>query len=204
MSSHSSLVNTERETPTLAAALVQFVSCRLPVILCCINCDAKFKSYFLLSSRTRESPAYAPSGTQSEAHSLQSDTRCVRRSTPSWAHPLQHLTRYVLNKQTPNQQLWLSSPKRLYPTKFHPLVLLSCPSMHVRGVCASPRFQVALTHPIPHRLLHSGPKRYDYDAKTNEWVYSHDNVPLHRRLSEEISSTLGQMYHFVNPAHPDS
>ncbi|XP_078531862.1 frataxin, mitochondrial [Lissotriton helveticus] len=52
---------------------------------------------------------------------------------------------YVINKQTPNKQIWLSSPT-------------------------------------------SGPKRYDWTG--NSWVYSHDGVPLHDLLSEELSTAL--------------
>eukprot|EP00054_Salpingoeca_dolichothecata_P006878 m.40274 g.40274 ORF g.40274 m.40274 type:complete len:181 (+) comp16728_c0_seq4:1057-1599(+) len=57
----------------------------------------------------------------------------------------QHGT-YVINKQTPNRQIWLSSPV-------------------------------------------SGPKRYDRN-ENGDWVYSHDNISLHTRLSEEISELL--------------
>eukprot|EP00041_Stephanoeca_diplocostata_P028488 m.809461 g.809461 ORF g.809461 m.809461 type:complete len:202 (+) comp23383_c1_seq16:311-916(+) len=64
---------------------------------------------------------------------------------------------YVINKQTPNQQIWLSSPT-------------------------------------------SGPKRYDFDMSTNTWVYSHDNVTLHARLSTELSAALGQNLVFEPPA----
>ena len=55
---------------------------------------------------------------------------------------------YVINKQTPNQQIWLSSPT-------------------------------------------SGPKRYDYDTTARAWVYSHDSIPLHTRLTDEITTLLG-------------
>ena len=54
---------------------------------------------------------------------------------------------YVINKQTPNKQLWLSSPT-------------------------------------------SGPKRFDFDSAQYQWVYSHDNVTLHDRLTQEISAAL--------------
>eukprot|EP00038_Savillea_parva_P027599 m.60500 g.60500 ORF g.60500 m.60500 type:complete len:217 (-) comp7958_c2_seq1:473-1123(-) len=63
---------------------------------------------------------------------------------------------YVINKQTPNQQIWLSSPT-------------------------------------------SGPKRYDYDRDRHEWVYSHDNIALHQRLTDEISSILGDTIEFRLP-----
>ncbi|XP_062516862.1 frataxin, mitochondrial-like isoform X2 [Corticium candelabrum] len=52
---------------------------------------------------------------------------------------------YVINKQTPNKQLWLSSPI-------------------------------------------SGPKRYDF--LDGEWVYRHDSISLHTRLSQELANLL--------------
>eukprot|EP00035_Acanthoeca_spectabilis_P009250 m.164882 g.164882 ORF g.164882 m.164882 type:complete len:192 (-) comp14662_c2_seq2:1784-2359(-) len=63
---------------------------------------------------------------------------------------------YVINKQTPNQQIWLSSPT-------------------------------------------SGPKRYDFDSESQTWVYSHDNVGLHRRLSDELTAALGETLEFEPP-----
>uniref|UniRef100_A0AC35TSH0 Ferroxidase n=1 Tax=Rhabditophanes sp. KR3021 TaxID=114890 RepID=A0AC35TSH0_9BILA len=48
---------------------------------------------------------------------------------------------YVINKQTPNRQIWLSSPL-------------------------------------------SGPKRYNF--VDNEWVYTHDHVPLNDLLTKEF------------------
>ncbi|XP_071794866.1 frataxin, mitochondrial-like [Asterias amurensis] len=58
---------------------------------------------------------------------------------------------YVINKQSPNKQIWLSSPT-------------------------------------------SGPKRYDY--VNNDWVYSHDGIPMHNLLSEEISKIVGRTLDF--------
>jgi len=63
---------------------------------------------------------------------------------------------FVINKQTPNKQIWLSSP-------------------------------------------FSGPKRYAYDAAADQWMYDHDDVALHKRLSEEISTALGHDYNFHVP-----
>ncbi|XP_022108181.1 uncharacterized protein LOC110988710 [Acanthaster planci] len=54
---------------------------------------------------------------------------------------------YVINKQTPNKQIWLSSPT-------------------------------------------SGPKRYDFTG--DDWVYSHDGVPMLHLLSEEVSRIIGK------------
>eukprot|EP00040_Diaphanoeca_grandis_P027828 m.159281 g.159281 ORF g.159281 m.159281 type:complete len:185 (-) comp31129_c2_seq10:47-601(-) len=63
---------------------------------------------------------------------------------------------YVINKQTPNQQIWLSSPV-------------------------------------------SGPKRYTYDPTATQWMYAHDNVPLHERLSTELSDLLKEPLLFKVP-----
>ncbi|VDP40404.1 unnamed protein product [Soboliphyme baturini] len=57
----------------------------------------------------------------------------------------QDIGTYVINKQTPNKQIWLSSPI-------------------------------------------SGPKRYDY--VDNQWVYLHDQVPLHQLLETELKNTF--------------
>lgn len=44
-----------------------------------------------------------------------------------------------------------------------------------------------------------GPKRYDFDADASTWIYSHDSVPLHERLTKEISEILGEATHIVVP-----
>ncbi|KAI0690694.1 hypothetical protein BC835DRAFT_1280555 [Cytidiella melzeri] len=56
---------------------------------------------------------------------------------------------YVINKQPPNKQIWLSSPV-------------------------------------------SGPKRYDYVAKDDQWVYSRDKQSLGSLLNEELSKAFDQ------------
>jgi len=48
-------------------------------------------------------------------------------------------------------------------------------------------------------LPYSGPKRYDFDETTSSWVYSHDNIPLHTRLSQEISEVLGKETNMTVP-----
>ncbi|KII93447.1 hypothetical protein PLICRDRAFT_35653 [Plicaturopsis crispa FD-325 SS-3] len=55
---------------------------------------------------------------------------------------------YVINKQPPNKQIWLSSP-------------------------------------------FSGPKRYDYSAPRDTWLYSRDDRPLGDLLDQELSDALG-------------
>ncbi|KAF5286870.1 hypothetical protein FQA39_LY00403 [Lamprigera yunnana] len=54
---------------------------------------------------------------------------------------------YVINRQTPNKQIWLSSPT-------------------------------------------SGPKRYDFNADQNCWIYKHDGKTLHQLLQDEIPSIV--------------
>ncbi|KAI0757218.1 hypothetical protein C8Q80DRAFT_1265173 [Daedaleopsis nitida] len=54
---------------------------------------------------------------------------------------------YVINKQPPNKQIWLSSP-------------------------------------------FSGPKRYDYDPRTDGWVYYRDGTSLNDLLNQELSDVL--------------
>ncbi|KAI0085635.1 hypothetical protein BDY19DRAFT_908857 [Irpex rosettiformis] len=56
---------------------------------------------------------------------------------------------YVINKQPPNKQIWLSSPV-------------------------------------------SGPKRYDYVVKEDEWIYSRDQKSLGSLLNEELSKVFDQ------------
>jgi frataxin len=55
---------------------------------------------------------------------------------------------YVINKQPPNKQIWLSSPV-------------------------------------------SGPKRFNFDATTRQWVDSRDGQLLEALLNEELNTSLG-------------
>ncbi|KAI9454845.1 hypothetical protein BJY52DRAFT_1282321 [Lactarius psammicola] len=59
----------------------------------------------------------------------------------------QHGT-YVINKQPPNKQIWLSSPV-------------------------------------------SGPKRFNFDATTRQWVDSRNGHSLEALLNEELNTSLG-------------
>lgn len=72
---------------------------------------------------------------------------------------------YVINKQPPNKQIWLSSP--------------------IRYAASSVTHVVVLT-------LRSGPKRYDYDEKKDGWYYSRDHRSIGSLLEEELSQALGQ------------
>ncbi len=65
---------------------------------------------------------------------------------------------YVLNKQLPNKQIWLSSPV-------------------------------------------SGPKRYDYDAHSDCWMYKHDNRTLHQLLQDEVSKIVRMDLNFFSCEH---
>merc|ERR1719326_194788 len=65
---------------------------------------------------------------------------------------------YVINKQTPNKQIWLSSPT-------------------------------------------TGPKRFDWVADRNQWVYSHDNIALDERLTQELGPIFNDDIDFTQHLH---
>lgn len=69
---------------------------------------------------------------------------------------------YVINKQPPNKQIWLSSPLRC---------------ARCRNFCV---FNILLT-PC------SGPKRYDYDSAHSQWVYARDGHTFDGLLTKELS-----------------
>ena len=71
---------------------------------------------------------------------------------------------FVLNKQPPNQQIWLSSPLRY-----------ECPS-----ACA-----------ISVDREWSGPKRYTWDENTTAWVNTRDRHCLVGLLNKEIQEITG-------------
>ncbi|KAJ6574872.1 hypothetical protein B0H19DRAFT_616889 [Mycena capillaripes] len=70
---------------------------------------------------------------------------------------------YVINKQPPNKQIWLSSP-------FRCCFLLSSSNILIRN--------------------ESGPKRYDYHEGGDAWVYSRDGQSLTDLLNRELSDAL--------------
>eukprot|EP00037_Helgoeca_nana_P022028 m.223852 g.223852 ORF g.223852 m.223852 type:complete len:136 (-) comp25861_c0_seq2:662-1069(-) len=73
----------------------------------------------------------------------------------------------------------------------------SCPRLAVPPTALLPpdgSSAPSLSAPNP-----SGPKRYDYDGDSKGWVYSHDSVALHRRLSDEITAALTSTHEFENP-----
>jgi len=72
---------------------------------------------------------------------------------------------YVINKQPPNKQIWLSSPIRPVP--------LYTKRTNLANLC-----------------VHSGPKRYDYDASAETWFYSRDGTSLGELLTQEFQTIL--------------
>lgn len=76
---------------------------------------------------------------------------------------------YVINKQPPNKQIWLSSPTR-------------CAA---RQPCSALEFDVF-------RRPSSGPKRYDYDPTHNVWFYNRDGRRLRDLLNDELRVALGR------------
>lgn len=72
---------------------------------------------------------------------------------------------YVINKQPPNKQIWLSSPTRYADVfceaaNYHSKLLAAC----------------------------SGPKRYDFDTEKNDWLYSRDATSLGELLRDELKA----------------
>ncbi|PIL29578.1 transporter [Ganoderma sinense ZZ0214-1] len=76
---------------------------------------------------------------------------------------------YVINKQPPNKQIWLSSPFR----------------------CA---FQSYFFVKVPCALTSSGsgPKRYDYMPEEDDWIYSRDGRSLNALLNQELGEVFGR------------
>ena len=77
---------------------------------------------------------------------------------------------YVINKQPPNKQIWLSSPVRCVEI----LVVSWCHYL-LRANC---------------RRASSGPKRYDYSQPEGSWIYSRDQRSLGQLLNEELSKAF--------------
>ena len=77
---------------------------------------------------------------------------------------------YVINKQPPNKQIWLSSPFRL-------VTFCSC------------LYAIAKEIHIPKI---SGPKRYDYIEQKDGWYYSRDGVSIGELLESELSQALNR------------
>ena len=83
---------------------------------------------------------------------------------------------FVVNKQTPNRQIWLSSPVRRAP-----------PATDVYEVPAA-----GLTRSHAPSRVSSGPWRYDRAADGGAgWRYRRDGHTLHARLEEELGALCG-------------
>ncbi|KAH7576827.1 hypothetical protein JRO89_XS01G0158100 [Xanthoceras sorbifolium] len=87
---------------------------------------------------------------------------------------------YVLNKQTPNRQLWLSSPVRgsLIPS---PLVssVFCCLCVELKV------FLVMLSSC-------SGPSRFDWDQNVQAWVYRRTKANLLKVFEDELEQLCGE------------
>lgn len=80
---------------------------------------------------------------------------------------------YVINKQPPNKQIWLSSPIRF--------ALPSLPPFFLHSHLWRTDFESTC----------SGPKRFDFvDGK--RWVYTRDGTVLKDLLDEELSGIVGR------------
>jgi frataxin len=98
---------------------------------------------------------------------------------------------YVVNKQPPNKQIWLSSPIRFVSSL--PIAYQVSP----RGVAIDDgagfsernarltRFPQLFSSP-----LCSGPKRYDYDVDSSVWFYHRDGDTFHDLLTRELKVLL--------------
>ena len=84
---------------------------------------------------------------------------------------------FVVNKQTPNRQIWLSSPVRRAP----PAARAAAPRRSgTDGACA---------RAVPPS---SGTWRYDRAADGGDgWRYRRDGHTLHARLEEELGALCG-------------
>lgn len=64
-------------------------------------------------------------------------------------------------------------------------------ALQSRQVCRQCVATRAPTSPFNSSFAPSGPKRYDYCAKTQRWLYSRESLALDELLSRELSSILG-------------
>ncbi|KTF95410.1 hypothetical protein cypCar_00031051 [Cyprinus carpio] len=83
---------------------------------------------------------------------------------------------YVINKQTPNRQIWLSSPTR---NGISCVIYLQC------NIIRASIFSFQLYQTFLNVSFLSGPKRYGWTGE--RWVYAHDGMALHNLLSKELS-----------------
>lgn len=72
---------------------------------------------------------------------------------------------YVINKQPPNKQIWLSSPQRFASS-------------------------IEKTSAEYCEYLRSGPKRFDFDHEQKSWYSARDGTTLDGLLTQELSQLL--------------
>lgn len=100
---------------------------------------------------------------------------------------------YVINKQTPNRQIWLSSPIRsvcMY-------VCMYVPSICTVWVCRLPLLQCNGPPLLSHLMVfiaseYSGPARFDWHGLEHVWVYRRTKAQLLPLLEEELSQLMGK------------
>jgi frataxin-like iron-binding protein CyaY len=121
---------------------------------------------------------------------------------------------YVINKQTPNRQIWLSSPVRCAGSGPGPGACACaavqsaagappCPATHCLPALPPPGPPPPTptphpppgpppppTPPPPCPSARSGPFRYDF-AGEGRWVYSRDGREMHEQLRDELRQLLG-------------
>uniref|UniRef100_A0AC34RCM9 Ferroxidase n=1 Tax=Panagrolaimus sp. JU765 TaxID=591449 RepID=A0AC34RCM9_9BILA len=85
---------------------------------------------------------------------------------------------YVINKQSPNRQIWLSSPFS-GPKRYDFME-----NKWIYRHDGSPNRQIWLSSPF------SGPKRYDF--MENKWIYRHDGISMHSLLQKEFENIFGK------------
>lgn len=102
---------------------------------------------------------------------------------------------YVINKQPPNKQIWLSSPVRSVWSP--PFV----PGFSAGGREAPLVTEVPETDPLPSSFstfvlafpLSSGPFRFDYSPSTRTWFYARDDkTTMHELLTRELRQLTGE------------
>lgn len=100
---------------------------------------------------------------------------------------------YVVNKQPPNKQIWLSSPIRyIFPlAPFSFSFSLYVYSSACQGANAGTRTDAPVPlSPLPPVYSCSGPKRYDYDKEHRVWFYHRDGDLFHDLLTRELRVLL--------------
>ncbi|CAN6574361.1 unnamed protein product [Malus baccata var. baccata] len=99
---------------------------------------------------------------------------------------------YVLNKQTPNRQIWLSSPMRY---------VFFCRAywFQLRALCIQKRNALLYCHVncdvnmvFRNHHLDNGPQRFDWDRSAQAWVYRRTKARLLKILESELEELCGE------------